>query len=845
MRHASREFKKAAANQYAYYLEADIAFEDGREKPLGKDDFYISGNGYTDGAGMSSFAIGEAISKTLRLVLVNDDDRFSDYDFYMAKITAYCCADLDGGKERVLLGEFFVTSPEAYGAQLEVNAVDGMYKADKEYSTSMQFPASILDILTDSCGALGVELATTDFPNKDFMVQSKPEQLTYRQVWGMCAMIAGGNARMDEHNRLEIKHYDRTLMEMKGLDGGKFDGGTPSYQTGDIVDGGDFFDYSSGYEFDGGSFKELENIHYFFAHKTPTVDTDDVVIDGLKLTANGNSYFYGENGYILSLENQLLAGKEQEGLELIGDLIIGMKFRAFEFEGLPCPAAEFGDACYVADRKANYYASLITDIDYGFYGYTAIKCSAESPLKNNSRYNSSVINAIAEAKKDTDGKIEDIYENIGNLEISLRTTEEGIEAEVKRAISAEEELSSNLTIAEGRITAEVSRAKGEEENLSSMLELAEGRITAEVSRATSAEGSLSSRLEITENGLLSKVDKNGIISQINQSAESVDIDASKINLNGYTSINDFFSVGTDGRVSIKDGDITLITQGDSRKLTLRDGQYEVGMSARRIIVTEQGVDPNNTNYYTSLSYNTVRTYTVDATVMQEGGRNIRDLFQAKGDYITSSYLSSELQQTRQWVLNQGYLKSIGTYFGSVSTSTSTYGTQATKYAVRDFSVSASFSGGAATLIGELALNYEGASDIRLKDHITDMPDLSQAYMALRLIRYKFKDDLTGHTKYWHYGISAQQLEDELAKLGITEDETGVFYTDEPDPYSNESDFVGDDRVKMIRKDELHYMHMQMIQMQQRQIDTMNDFIAQMRDRIEALEDEIKHLKSRA
>ena len=223
------------------------------------------------------------------------------------------------------------------------------------------------------------------------------------------------------------------------------------------------------------------------------------------------------------------------------------------------------------------------------------------------------------------------------------------------------------------------------------------------------------------------------------------------------------------------------------------------------------------------------------------------MFQAKGSYISSSDLSDELQQTRRWVLDQNYLSDsdIGTYFSSVTTSTSTYGSSAAKYAVRDFTTRGSFGSSATTLIAELTLNYEGASDIRLKDHITEMPDLSQAYMSLRLIRYKFKDDLTGHTKYWHYGISAQQLEDELAKLGITEDDTGVFYTEDPDPYSNESDFVGDDRVKMIRKDELHYMHMQMIQMQQRQIDSMNDFIAQMQERIEALEDEIKYLKSRA
>lgn len=47
-----------------------------------------------------------------------------------------------------------------------------------------------------------------------------------------------------------------------------------------------------------------------------------------------------------------------------------------------------------------------------------------------------------------------------------------------------------------------------------------------------------------------RVEKDGIISAINQSSESITIDASRINLNGYTNVNDTFSVDDDGNVIV-------------------------------------------------------------------------------------------------------------------------------------------------------------------------------------------------------------------------------------------------------------------------------------------------------
>ena len=59
-----------------------------------------------------------------------------------------------------------------------------------------------------------------------------------------------------------------------------------------------------------------------------------------------------------------------------------------------------------------------------------------------------------------------------------------------------------------------------------------------------------SRLDINDTQISLRVEKDGVISAINQSAETVQINASKIKLEGYTTINNSFAVDVDGTTRI-------------------------------------------------------------------------------------------------------------------------------------------------------------------------------------------------------------------------------------------------------------------------------------------------------
>lgn len=406
MKNVSNDFKKAMEMRQDFYCTAEIVFADKSTRTLGKKDFEISGNSYTESAESNSFSLGMVISKQISLSLVNYDDRWSEYDFQWAKIFLKTKFDLDDGRtETINIGRFTVISPETYGTTIEVIAMDDSYKLDKDYESGLRYPVRISEALRESCSKCDVSLNSVSFENDDYVIQEKPEKLTHRQFIGLCAMIAGGNARFDEFNRLEIITYDFSEFEkLEWLDGGIFDNSNPyaeTYETGDDADGGSFKPWNTGYIADGGAFGDRDKVHILYDFKSGlTVDTDDVVITGVKLKGKEDKeYLFGKEGYVLSIENALASGQEEHTAALIGQKIVGLQFRPFSGDHISYPLAEFGDLALVIDRRQNVYRTVLTDVNFVYYGFTSLKCSADSPVRNSSKYYGNEVKAIVEARQ--------------------------------------------------------------------------------------------------------------------------------------------------------------------------------------------------------------------------------------------------------------------------------------------------------------------------------------------------------------------------------------------------------------------------------------------------------------
>lgn len=373
-----------------YYVTANAVLRDGTTLNLEKEDFYLDGNGIVDSSDSGDFPIGVAIEKTATLALVNDDDRFSDYNFAGAQFTLFLNLQLSDRLETIRRGTFIVSKKPATSDEINLTLLDYMSKAETGYNTNLVFPCSVREVLEDACQQTGIVLGDATFKNADYQVQKKPENTTFRAVIGMVAALAGGNARIDENDNLRIITFD------DGADTITLET-VPWYD----INGNTILDIDS---------NEIETIlerkgFNLNAIRNLTYDVDDVAVTGVKYTDNEAEYKYGEDGYVITIDNKLLSGNEQTGVDLIGKELVGMRLRPFSCDSIAIGYVTFGDRITFSDIKGNIYYSYLTDVDFTFSGSTSFSCNAKSMEDLNADYPDSMQVEVDNAKKDTEKKI--------------------------------------------------------------------------------------------------------------------------------------------------------------------------------------------------------------------------------------------------------------------------------------------------------------------------------------------------------------------------------------------------------------------------------------------------------
>ena len=402
MINVSNEFKKLMNVRTDFKENAEITFADGTVLELTEKDFTVSNNSVTDASETSGIPLGVAVCRNIQIEIINDNERFAFYDFFGAKIRLYLTFQLSETVERIEYGTFTVLTPETYGETIIITALDDMYKADRDYSTNITYPASLQTILVDACNTLDISLGSTSFANSDFVVNEKPTDITFRQLFGYIAMIAGGNARIDTTGRMRILSYDFEKLERVSQ---VIDGGIYSPWNNPIdLDGGSFSPWNLGDVADGGTFIDRNEYHSLSNWSNLKVDTDDVVITGVQTTYTDveneeHTVMYGVEGYVLAVENPLIVGQEEFAVGLIGNVMVGGRFRQFIGDLVSNPTIEFMDIAVIADRKGNMYASFMTDITFQFFGFTTLKNSAEPALRNSAKTYSDATKTLVKARE--------------------------------------------------------------------------------------------------------------------------------------------------------------------------------------------------------------------------------------------------------------------------------------------------------------------------------------------------------------------------------------------------------------------------------------------------------------
>lgn len=400
MINVSTQLKKESLTNRNYYVTANVTLSNGATLKLGKKDFYLSGNSLVDSADSGDFPVGVAIEKTASLSLVNDDGRFDGYNFNAARFVIFLNAQLSDRIETIKRGTYIVSKKPAKASEISLSLLDKMHNADKTYDSNLSFPCTAKELLSECCQQCGITLGDAMFPNADFQIQKVPSNATYRTVIGMCAGIAGGNARIDENDLLRIITFDKTFTNTTIYDGGA----VKNWTGGDNLDGGTLKPWTTGTVIDGGTLSN-NDYHALFSIQNLQYDVDDVIVTGVKYVEDETEYMSGQDGYVITIDNQLLSGNAQAGVEAIGKQLIGLRMRPFSCDGIANGYATFGDPVEFIDTKNRVFRSFVTDIEFVFGGSTSWSCSAKSAEEDASEFIGEQQAVVEQAKKDTEKKL--------------------------------------------------------------------------------------------------------------------------------------------------------------------------------------------------------------------------------------------------------------------------------------------------------------------------------------------------------------------------------------------------------------------------------------------------------
>lgn len=405
MINVSNAFKQGLENGEKVWIEVDIAFSDGTSKHL-KDEIMSGNNSFSDCAESSSFPIGCVICKSMTLELDNTSDQWKDYYFYMAKVHAYLKMQIDADTiETIDKGVYTVTTPEQYGEILNLTALDDMYKTNAVHSTKLVLPQTVESLVRDACGTLGITAGFSKMAHGDLIIKELPKDMTYRQLFGWAAMLETANARLDSRGYLRFIRWDFSNVQEDYGAIADADGNI-TFKGGANVDSDNFISPAGNWTIDSDGFLTLiesaadtsEKLKDFFT--SPTVSSDDIVITGIKQKNRENEAMYGSTGYVLELENDLVADSDLDTVAAqIGDSIIGAKFRNMSGELVYNPLIEFGDMAYTYDRKWNRYITPLTDVSCSVNGKTTVKTQADDPIRGQSKFQSESTKAIVEARR--------------------------------------------------------------------------------------------------------------------------------------------------------------------------------------------------------------------------------------------------------------------------------------------------------------------------------------------------------------------------------------------------------------------------------------------------------------
>lgn len=509
----------------------------------------------------SKIEVGSAVASELSLKLRNYDGRFNDVSFEGAVLNVKIGIKLSSVLEGAMLGKgilgrmilgsassdqdvayvpcglFIVDTPPRKLSTISISALDYMVLFDREVNASaLSFPIHVDALIQKICSICNVTLATdvSVLPNHYFSIGGLPDtnqKLTYRQLLQWCAQLTGTCAFMDGSGRLVLKWYEQTGVTI-----------TASER------------YSS---------DMLEN---------------DITVTGFTCDdGKGNTYLSGTADYTLDLSDCGFLTNAYNGvLKELQAARGGFAYRPYSATIKSAPYLFPLDMIRYKDKDGVVHDTIVTNVTLALNCNTAISGAGETVTSSSYTQSTSGVTSqqaatdranlekINQTATQTNQTKNDLTQFKTQYSSDFEKTQAAIESRVTKETYQTDMagVSTRIGVAETKISqnADAITLRATKEELATAKSDAINSAAADAtSKATAAESNAKSyadaQLKVTNEKIETKVSKGDIASTINQTAQSVQIEASKINLKGAVTTEDISADGLNAKV-IQAGTIT-------------------------------------------------------------------------------------------------------------------------------------------------------------------------------------------------------------------------------------------------------------------------------------------------
>ena len=390
----------------------------------------------------------------------------------------------DKTDEPFVFGTYKVASfkPTADRSRRELVAYDAIkdiLSADMtDWYNGLAFPMSLKKFRDSFFEHLGFEQEETTLTNDEMVVEKtiESDEISGKYIINAICEINGCFGHVNRNNKFQ---YLEIAFNQFGL-----------YPRNDIYPADDL------YPVEPSGRRIANNLWISCEYEDYLVEKIDTLQIRQKENDIGVIIGNGDNLYVIQ-DNFLVYGKSGSDLEQIAKNTFNVikslsKYRPYSVECLGNPCIEVGDAIRITAKSEIIESYVLQRTIKG------IQSLRDTYKADGQKVRSQNLNSTQKSIKQLKGKTNEIVRTVEETRIEI----------------------SDL-----------------DKNLSAKIQINASAISSEVTRATNAENSLSSRITQTEESISLKVSKNEIVSEINQSAEQIQISASKINLKGAVVAN--------------------------------------------------------------------------------------------------------------------------------------------------------------------------------------------------------------------------------------------------------------------------------------------------------------------